>query len=264
MSELKAKFHSRYEISYQDLEEMHSVFKKYYKNTDLKTFKNDLDKKNGAFILRKKSTGEIVGFSTVLEMKMIINGKKVHGIFSGDTIVEEEFWGDNPLNSSFVKFFIKKMLSNPFRPVYWFLISKGYKTYLLLANNFIHYYPCHTRENQQLEDIMKGYCNYLFPEYFNEKKKILDFGKGAQFLKGGVAEITAEMCEKFPKIAFFNERNPTWDRGTELPCVAKATWGTAFHRIFIKPLKKQAVKLSGFLLPAKDEQRISTRRKAMP
>ncbi len=211
MSELKAKFHSRYEISYQDLEEMHSVFKKYYKNTDLKTFKNDLDKKNGAFI-----------------------------------------------------FFIKKMLSNPFRPVYWFLISKGYKTYLLLANNFIHYYPCHTRENQQLEDIMKGYCNYLFPEYFNEKKKILDFGKGAQFLKGGVAEITAEMCEKFPKIAFFNERNPTWDRGTELPCVAKATWGTAFHRIFIKPLKKQAVKLSGFLLPAKDEQRISTRRKAMP
>lgn len=76
MSELSVKFYSRYEISFQDLEEMHIIFRKYYKNTELKTFKNDLDKKNGAFILRKKSTGEIVGFSTLLEMKMIINGKK--------------------------------------------------------------------------------------------------------------------------------------------------------------------------------------------
>ncbi len=264
MSELKAKFHSRYEISYQDLEEMHSVFKKYYKNTDFRTFKNDLDKKNGALIMRKKSTGEIVGFSTVLEMKMVINGKKVYGVFSGDTIVEVEFWGNNPLNSAFVLFFIKKMLANPFRPVYWFLISKGYKTYLLLANNFLHYYPCHSKEDKQLEDIMKGYCTYLFPEYFNDKKKILDFGQGSQYLKGGVAEITAEMCEKFPKIAFFNEKNPTWDRGTELPCVAKATWGTALYRIIFKPLKKQAVRLSGFLFPVKAEERITARRNVMP
>lgn len=264
MSDLKAKYFSRYEISYQDLEEMHNVFKKYYNNTDLNTFKNDLDKKNGAIILRKKSTGEIVGFSTVLEMRMIINGKKVHGIFSGDTIVEEEYWGNNPLNSAFLIYFIKKLMVNPFKPIYWFLISKGYKTYLLLTNNFVSYYPCYSKDNKHLEDIMKGYCSYLFPENFNEKKKILDFGKGAQYLKGGVAEITVEMCEKYPKIAFFNERNPTWDRGTELPCVARATLGTALHRIFVKPAKKQAVKVTGFLFPTKEKNSITSRRKAMP
>lgn len=264
MSELKVKFYSRYEISFQDLEEMHAIFKKYYKNTEFKTFKNDLDKKNGAFILRKKTTGEIVGFSTLLEMKMIINGKKVRGVFSGDTIVEEEYWGNNPLNGAFVKFYLKKLISNPFKPIYWFLISKGYKTYLLLTNNFINYYPCYNKEDKHLEDIVRGYCGYLFPEYFNEKKKILDFGKGSQFLKGGVAEITAEMCEKYPKIAFFNERNPTWDRGTELPCVGEMTWGTILHRILIKPIKKQVVKLSVFLFPGKEAQQITSRRKVMP
>ncbi len=264
MSELSVKFYSRYEISFQDLEEMHSIFKKYYRNTEMKTFKNDLDKKNGAFILRKKSTGEIVGFSTLLEMKMNINGKKVCGVFSGDTIVEEEYWGKNPLNSAFVWYYLKKLFTNPFRPVYWFLISKGYKTYLLLTNNFLSYYPCYKKENKQLEDIMKGYCNYLFPEYFNEKKKILDFGKGSQSLKGGVAEITAEMCSKYPKIAFFNERNPTWDRGTELPCVGKMTWGTILHRIFVKPVARSMGRLSAFLFPVKEGQRISSRRKVMP
>jgi hypothetical protein len=264
MSELSVKFYSRYEISFQDLEEMHMIFSKYYKNTELKTFKNDLDKKNGAFILRKRSTGEIVGFSTLLEMRMIINGKKVFGVFSGDTIVEEEYWGKNPLTSAFVWYYMKKLFANPFRPVYWFLISKGYKTYLLLTNNFLNYYPCYNKENQHLEDIMAGYCNYLFPEYFNEKKKVLDFGKGSQSLKGGVAEITSEMCSKYPKIAFFNERNPNWDLGTELPCVGEMTWGTILNRVFVKPIVKQGRKLSSFLFPGKEEQRISSRRKAMP
>ena len=263
MSELSVKYYSRYEISFQDLEEMHRVFKKYYRNTEFKTFKSDLDKKNGAFLLRKKSTGEIVGFSTLLEMKMLINGKKVRGVFSGDTIVEEEYWGNNPLNSAFVKFYLKKLFANPFKPVYWFLISKGYKTYLLLTNNFLNYYPCFNGENKHLADITAAYCNYLYPEYYNEKKKILDFGKDSQSLKGGVAEITAEMCEKFPKIAFFNERNPTWDRGTELPCVGELTWTTLLHRICVKPVKKQLVRVSGFIFPRRESEHLVSRRKAM-
>ncbi len=264
MSDLSVRFSYRYEISSSELLEMHQVFKKYYRNADLKTFKNDLDKKNGAFLVRRKSTGEIVGFSTMLEMRMKINGKKIRGIFSGDTIIEEEFWGKNPLTMAIVKHVLKKMIMSPFTPFYWFLISKGYKTYLLLTNNFLNYYPCYNRENKQLEDITVAYCNYLFPDYYNEKKKILDFGKDYQSLKGGVAEITAEMCSTFPKIAFFNEKNPAWDRGTELPCVGEVSWSFFAYRIFIKPVKKQVAKAFTYISPQREEERqLTSQRKAL-
>lgn len=238
MSTLKAKFYSRYEISHSDLEGMYDVFKRYYRNTNIKLFKSDLDKKNGAFLVREKETDKIVGFSTILEMKMQINGKKVLGIFSGDTIMEDTYWGKNPLHFQYFFYFLKVMLKNPIRPVYWFLISKGYKTYLILANNFLNYYPCYNKENKHLADISTAYSRYLFPEYYNDKNRIINFGNNYQSLKGGVAEISDEMCEKFPKIAFFYERNPSWSKGTELPCVGKLSWLNILHKLFVRPTQR--------------------------
>jgi hypothetical protein len=261
MSELTAKFYSRYEISEPELVEMHTLFNRYYRNADFKTFRSDLDKKNGAIIIREKKTRRIVGFSTILEMKMRINGKRLIGIFSGDTIVEDTYWGKNPLNFEMVKYMTKQLILHPFTPIYWFLISKGYKTYLLLANNFVNYYPHFKRENKQLADIATAYSSYLFGDYFDPKKKILDFGKEYQSLKGGVAEITADMCQRFPKIAFFNERNPTWDRGTELPCVGAITWTAFLHRVFVKPVADGLGSLFSFRSD-RAPQRLSQPRKA--
>lgn len=263
MSDLTVKFYNRYEISSSEQKEMHQIFIKYYRNADINTFKNDLDKKNGAFIVRKKSTGEIVGFSTLLEMRMKINGKKILGVFSGDTIIEEEYWGRNPMAFAYVKYFISTLISNPFTPIYWLLISKGYKTYLLLANNFLNHYPCYNRENKRLADISEAYSKYLFPDYYDDMKRIIDFGKNYQSLKGGVAEITGEMCEKFPKIAFFNEKNPTWDRGTELPCVGELNWATIVYRVFIKPVNKLAMKILTSIFPRKENRRLASQRKAI-
>jgi hypothetical protein len=263
MTAVTADYFSRYEISGPELEEMYNVFRRYYRNTEVKTFKNDLDKKNGAFILRDKKTRKIVGFSTILEMKMKINGKRVLGIFSGDTIIEEEYWGNNPLNSMMVKFLLKKLITHPFTPVYWFLISKGYKTYLLLANNFLHYYPHFKREDKQLRDVAEAYSRYLFSDYYNDKKRIIDFGKDYQSLKGGVAEITGEMCERYPKIAFFNEKNPTWDRGTELPCVGRVDWSGIFNRVLIKPFKNPVKRFVNSMTPNAAIQNLASQRKAL-
>lgn len=263
MSAITAKYYSRYEISESELKEMYDIFEKYYHNTQVRTFKNDLDKKNGAFILREKKTKRIVGFSTILKMKMRINGKRIVGIFSGDTIVEDKYWGKNPLNTIMVKYLVRQLFTHPFVPVYWFLISKGYKTYLLLANNFVHYFPHYKKDHSRLSDVADAYSRYLFCDYYNEKKRILDFGRDYQSLKGGVAEITAEMCELYPKIAFFNEKNPTWDRGTELPCVGLVNWTTICHRVFIKPFKKPAKRFIRSISPGNSLQRLASQRKAM-
>ena len=53
---------------------------------------------------------------------------------------------------------IKLRIKYPFNELYWLLISKGYKTYLLLANNYYVYYPNIKDENQHLSEVVEHYC----------------------------------------------------------------------------------------------------------
>ncbi len=237
MTALSSSYYSRYEISKTELKEMYHIFTKYYDNTDYKTFISDLDKKTGVFIAYRKDTKAIVGFTTILKMKMRVNGKKIIGVFSGDTIIEKEFWGKNALNNKIFFHFIKQLFLHPFTPVYWFLISKGYKTYLIISNNFLNYYPCVSKEQHELSDITKAYCSYLFNDYYDQKNNLIDFGQNSQCLKYGIAEITEEMCRKNPKIAFFVKNNKTWAKGTELPCVGLVNWKVIIYHA-AKPIRK--------------------------
>src|SRR5690606_39501773 len=66
----------------------------------------------------------------------------------------------------------------------------------------------------------------MFPGKLDHEKMILDFGPNANCLKENVAPITDELRAKHPDIAFFEQRNPSWQRGTELPCIARADFAT--------------------------------------
>ncbi len=116
---------------------------------------------------------------------------------------------------------ILEKLRHTFRPLFCLLISKGYKTYLLLANNFHHYYPHPEGKHEQLAPLVDSYCDRLFAKYYCEERRLLDFGEGYTHLKSDVATITDPMREKNEKILFFETRNPTWNRGTELPCIGE-------------------------------------------
>ncbi|MDA0616997.1 hypothetical protein PCS98_19930, partial [Acinetobacter baumannii] len=75
-------------LSVVDIARMHALFEENYAFSPLSTFINDLEKKDGAFIVRKKSTQEIVGFSTLGIYTFKLGGKKAKGLFSGDTIID--------------------------------------------------------------------------------------------------------------------------------------------------------------------------------
>lgn len=207
-----------------DIHKMYSIYKKYYSNTDLKIFKNDLLAKTGVFVIRDSTTNQLVGFSTVMEKDFIVDGKVAHGFFSGDTIIEEAYWGSRALQRAMFRYVIKFKLRHTTKPIYWILISKGFKTYLLLANNYYSYYPHPEHDNSNLESYVKAYCEQLFPEYYNSNTGLLDFGENYQALNSDVAPITDEMRAKSNKIAFFEKRNPTWVKGTELPCIGRVDW----------------------------------------
>lgn len=240
-SRLDAAYHEIADIDVHDIRQMYAVYSQYYDNTNWDIFLRDLSKKTGAFLVRKASDGRVVGFSTLMACDIQVGRKNVRAVFSGDTIIERAYWGSRVLQFAFYKFLIAEKMRNPRRAIYWLLISKGYKTYLLLANNFYNFYPRHDHHDDDLGDIVDAYCEQMFPAYYDRSKGILDFGDDYQPLRGDVSEITDRMRLESPGIRFFEERNPEWRRGTELPCIGEITWACLAKfaaRYLTKPISK--------------------------
>lgn len=237
-TKIYARFVKIEKISAEDRRQMYSVFEKYYSGTDFGTFEDDMQKKTGVILIRRKQDKAIVGFTTVTEYYFIMpNGKPACGVFSGDTIIQREYWGSRALQTRFFMYVLMKKLTSGTIPLYWLLISKGFKTYLLLANNFTDYHPHPKGKNSELSSVVKSYCENLFPGVYSEETGLLDFGSDYQMLKGGVAEITDEMRAAKPKIAFFEDQNPTWQKGTELPCVGVLSYKCLSSYVVILSMK---------------------------
>ena len=129
-----------------DRDRMYEVMSKYYEAISREQFDCDLDEKSAVILLRDEKARMIQGFSTLHRQELKSGGSGAIGIFSGDTIIEKEFWGQKALGVEFLKYLWLEKIKNPLSPLYWFMISKGYKTYLLMANNFVEYYPRHEKE----------------------------------------------------------------------------------------------------------------------
>lgn len=221
---LKASYRSIAKIDVHDIRQMYGIFCQYYENTTWDIFLHDLSKKSGALILFCPKEDRIVGFSTLMTCEVTVRGQKSRAVFSGDTIIEKAYWGSRALALAFYKFLITEKVKYPRQAIYWLLISKGFKTYLLLANNFFSYYPNPQQQHGYLAEVIDDYCLQMFPDYYDKEKRILDFGDNYQYLRGDVADITDTMRRENQKINFFEQCNPEWRRGTELPCVGVFDW----------------------------------------
>ncbi len=206
-------------FSEKDLRQMYAIFEKYYENVNFENFARDFSNKSGAFLVLHPKSGDIVGFSTIKELSLEIDGKMTHAFFSGDTVVEKEFWGTRILPYLMFKYVISFRMRKLGDPIYWLLISKGFKTYLVMANNWYSYYPHYKGKHQGLKKVIDAYSEAYYGDYYIKDKGLLDFGDDYAPLKGDIAPITDEMRQKSPKIKFFEQVNPEWERGTELVCV---------------------------------------------
>lgn len=206
-----------------EVERMYSIFSKYYINHNKKQFASDLFEKDHVILLRDAKQKTIQGFSTLLKVDLKKFGYNAIGIYSGDTVLEKEYWGNKALGIAFLRYFWIEKVKNPFRPVYWFLISKGYKTYLLMANNFKTHYPRVEKATPiQYKKLMDLFYGYRFSKDYKAELGTIEFDHTTCCLKEKVAEITEDLF-KNKKVQFFAKMNPHWDRGGELACIAEMT-----------------------------------------
>src|SRR5688572_13596920 len=112
----------------------------------------------------------------------------------------------------------------PWRPAYWFLISKGYKTYLLMARNFPEHWPRHDRPTPpHIESLLDAVARRRFGGGWDAATGLVHGVAGGRVARG-LAPIGPEQLAH-ADIAFFAARNPGHAEGDELACLGRLSPG---------------------------------------
>jgi len=197
------------------------VFSNYYEDVTRDRFMGDLAGKSHVILLKDRGDGSVQGFSTLDTWDRTIGGRRVIVVYSGDTVVARPYWGQTALQRAFLRFVMGRKVAHPFTPVYWFLISKGYKTYLLLARNFPEHWPRHDRPTPSWQALLiDTLARERFGLEWRPKEGVLRHDKPLGRLREDIAPIDDSLLSA-PDIAFFVRRNPGYTRGDELCCIGR-------------------------------------------
>lgn len=235
---------------------MFELLERYYEHVTQEQFEKDLAHKTAVILLLDAGTRELKGFSTILDLEVEHLGRPVYALYSGDTVVERAYWGEPALGRAFVLYLLKQKLRRPWRRCYWFLISKGYKTYLLMANNFRRHHPSREQtqwSQEQAQPLLSRLAARLFADSYQPETGLIVHPGTSCALREHVAPIDAELLAGNPRVAFFVEKNPDWPRGVELACLAEMTLRMPVE-FFLKLARKQLWKL----LPARLRSAVRT------
>lgn len=219
---------------------MWALFARHYDGAERATFERDLAEKRDVILARDGEDGSLQGFSTLAVRRHEHAGRRFVAVFSGDTIVDPAYWGQRALQNAFGAYISRAKLRHPFVPVYWFLVSKGYKTYLLLARNFPDHWPRRTRTTPAWE---RGALDALSRERFGsswDPERGLVRAPQKDRLKAGVAPIDEDALAN-EDVRFFLRANPGWAAGDELACLGRVDAGV-WARYLLKQAKRRVTR----------------------
>jgi hypothetical protein len=155
-----------------------------------------------------------------MRLQTNLNGQAVTALFSGDTIIRREYWGETILPRLWGRHVFSLADTMPDTKVYWFLICSGYKTYRFLSVFFCKFYPSYKHPTPPaIKQLLDTLGCLKFPTEYDPACGIVRFTQNMP-LRPGVAEITPQRL-KDPNIAFFAAANPTHVHGDELACLTE-------------------------------------------
>ncbi|MCC6457032.1 MAG: hypothetical protein IT328_18895 [Caldilineaceae bacterium] len=223
MPQLVGETVARAALSPATVDEMVQLFSEHYDLVCPEHFRRDLAQKDQVVLLREERQGTLQGFSTLAVYTTTAQGRKVGVVYSGDTIIRPAFWGTPALPSVWIKRVLALAAQLP-QPVYWLLISSGYKSYRFLPVFYREFYPrydCPTPPEQQA--ILDELAQQRFGAQYDAASGVVRFVSGATPLRPGVADVSEER-QRNPHIRFFLARNPGHAQGDELVCLTRIAW----------------------------------------
>ena len=220
MANLKASIQKRESLTESEIAGMCQLYLDYYEGSSLNLFTSDLAEKTHVIMLY--SDTKMCGFSTLSLMDLDRGaGKKpeqYRALFSGDTIIHHDHWGEQALAEAFCTFAGQVKAQKPQTPLYWLLISKGYRTYRYLHLFSKDYWPSYrTNTSVELKYLLDELANKKFGEFYDPSTGLIQFPNSRGHLRENWANIRDNMLER-PEVKFFLQSNPLYAEGVELAC----------------------------------------------
>jgi hypothetical protein len=215
-------------VSAAEEEQLFQLHARFFQNLDRDIFHGDLREKD--WVITVSDGPDLVAFSTVRLYPETTDGRPVWILFSGDTIVHPEYWSRNLLVPPFGAFVARLMEQRAGEEVYWFLITKGYRTFMFLPVFFRQFIP--TTENeapQEWKRILDTVARRRYPDCYDPCAGIVSHCGQRDFLAPELLEVP-ESRRDGRWVRFFLEKNPGYVRGDELCCL------TRISRENIRPL----------------------------
>ena len=230
----QATFKRIFELTVQDRRRMADLYLSYYDGTSESLFLSDLENKTEVLLVY--CDGGLVGFTTVAFYERRWNNNPILVVFSGDTIVDQMHWRQQALAFAWIARMGSLQREKPGRPVYWFLIVKGHRTYRYLPTFCNSFYPHWSIDRSDLKPLADVLAHERFGDAYNHMSGVVEFAESKGHLKHHVA-FPDEKDKSKQAVRFFLEKNPEYIRGHELVClseIAPANLKPLARRIFEK------------------------------
>jgi len=207
------------EISKSELSDLFGLFSKHYDDVDLLRFENDFATKDFALVLEYQ--GRPVGFTTAKLLDFDWRGESITVLYSGDTIVDRPFWGQQELARTWLAQLGRLARQQPGRRMVWFLIVKGHRTYRYLPVFAREFVPTsEAADVGELSELRDAIAAEMFGSRFDSASGTIQFATPQGRLRTEFAEPTAREL-KLPGVGFFLSANPGFREGDELACLCE-------------------------------------------
>lgn len=196
---------------------MHALMTEHYEAVPRDRFDTDLAGKDEVLMLHDEAGG-LRGFTTLAWNPA---GAFPEGdiLFSGDTIIDRSCWGTQELVRAFCRRAGEWRAKNG-RPLFWFLLSKGHRTYLYLPVFARRFHPHPDRTEPAWEKLASRVAQGMFGDAWKPDEGVIRFPASHGHLRGDIA-ATSQDRRQNPWVRFFLERNPRYVNGEELVCLTE-------------------------------------------
>jgi hypothetical protein len=217
MGRLTAHIRPRRDIGDKEVVAMHRLYAEYYDATSPALFRSDINEKD--YVIELRDGAALRGFTTIALMDYEIAGDAGRALYSGDTIIDHRYWGEQALAQAFCGFAGAVKAQRPDLPLYWFLISKGYRTYRYLSVFARNYFPNpHRLTPPHVQALIDLLARRRFDMAYCSELGLVRFPDSHGHLKPQWAAVREGMRNR-TEVRYFLERNPRFHAGEELCCV---------------------------------------------
>ncbi|HET7219921.1 MAG TPA: hypothetical protein VFJ02_17810 [Vicinamibacterales bacterium] len=198
-----------------DVRGMFGLLSASFGGVDAQTFAADLGEKSHVILL-DDDDGVLRGFSTLLVYSTNTPEGDATVVYSGDTIVDREWWGSPALAVSWLRAAWGLTSRASAGNVYWLLLTSGFRTYRFLPVFWREFYPRFDMPSEP-RALIDAIARERFGDRYDAGSGIVRFAR-PQVLVPELLDVPAGRTDD-PHVEFFLARNPGYVHGDELVCL---------------------------------------------